>query len=656
MLLLLILLPLMGSVPLLLVRSESETRLGRWSCAVTGLTLLVMVLAVCTRFGVSLDIPLCGIHFTLDGFRAIYGLVVSFMWFVSALLTPQYFRGHHHLRRYHFFFLLCLSFTLGVFLSADLYTTFLFFELMSLSSYAWVVQEESPDALDAGKTYLAIAVLGGLVTLMGLFLLYRLTGTLVIAQLPDACAMVTDRGQLWAAALCILFGFAAKAGVFPLHIWLPKAHPVAPAPASALLSGVLTKAGIFGALIITADILPGEHRWGVLLLVLGAVTMVLGAAIAVFSNNLKYILACSSLSQIGFILVGTAALSLLGQHNALAAHGTVLYMMNHSLVKLTLFLLAGVVYCNTHALDLNQIRGYGRGKPLLHGLFLCGACSLAGIPGFLGYISKTLVHESLVELAAESGSLGVTAVEWLFLFSGGLTAAYLTKIYVAVFWQKAPADAHAASRRWGTPLSVAALMLAAIPLPMLGLLPHGLSEKLGAATLSFTGGHDFSHAVHYLAWENLKGVVISLSIGMLVYFLLIRPLLTERRDGEIRYRSLWPAWLSLEESVYKPLFRWLIRVLMTLCRMVCDLLDLLVLVMRRTLLRDTRDHVRRSPHSSVVRAMSHNSKYSQEETADHVGTVLDAFQRMEGSLSFALLMACLGLCLILLCVILHVFG
>ena len=639
MLLLLILLPLMGSVPLLLVRSESETRLGRWSCAVTGLTLLVMVLAVCTRFGVSLDIPLCGIHFTLDGFRAIYGLVVSFMWFVSALLTPQYFRGHHHLRRYHFFFLLCLSFTMGVFLSADLYTTFLFFELMSLSSYAWVVQEESPDALDAGKTYLAIAVLGGLVTLMGLFLLYRLTGTLVIAQLPDACAMVTDRGQLWAAALCILFGFAAKAGVFPLHIWLPKAHPVAPAPASALLSGVLTKSGIFGALIITADILPGEHRWGVLLLVLGAVTMVLGAAIAVFSNNLKYILACSSLSQIGFILVGTAALSLLGQHNALAAHGTVLYMLNHSLVKLTLFLFAGVVYYNTHQLDLNRIRGFGRGKPLLHGLFLCGACSLAGIPGFLGYISKTLVHEAVVELAVETGSSAITAAEWLFLLSGGLTVAYLTKIYVAVFWQKAPADAHAASRRWGTPLSVAALMLAAIPLPMLGLLPHGLSEKLAAATLSFTGGHDFSHAVHYLAWANLKGVVISLSIGMLVYFLLIRPLLTERRDGEIRYRSLWPAWLSLEESVYKPLFRWLIRVLMTLCRMVCDLLDLLVLVMR-----------------SVVRAMSHNSKYSQEETADHVGTVLDAFQRMEGSLSFALLMACLGLCLILLCVILHVFG
>ena len=103
MLLLLILLPLAGALPLLLTCSENESGLGRWSCAVTGLTLLVMVLAVCTRFGESLDIPLCGIRFTLDGFRCIYGLVVSFMWFVSALLTPQYFRGHHHLRRYHFF-------------------------------------------------------------------------------------------------------------------------------------------------------------------------------------------------------------------------------------------------------------------------------------------------------------------------------------------------------------------------------------------------------------------------------------------------------------------------------------------------------------------------------------------------------------------------
>ena len=227
-------------------------------------------------------------------------------------------------------------------------------------------------------------------------------------------------------------------------------------------------------------------------------------------------------------------------------------MMNHSLVKLTLFLLAGVVYCNTHALDLNQIRGFGRGKPLLHILFLCGACSLAGIPGFLGYISKTLVHESLVELAAESGSLGVTAVEWLFLFSGGLTAAYLTKIYAALFWQKPAAST---GRTWGTPATTAALILAALPLPVLGLLPHMLAEPVAALALPFVGGHPFGHAVHYLAWENLKGVAISLTIGMAVYFLFIRLVLMDRREGQVVYLERWPRWLSLEDRVYRPAIR-----------------------------------------------------------------------------------------------------
>lgn len=654
MLLLLILLPLAGALPLLLTRSESESGLGRWSCAVTGLTLLVMALAVCTRFGESLDIPLCGIHFTLDGFRCIYGLVVSFMWFVSALLTPQYFRGHHHLRRYHFFFLLCLSFTMGVFLSADLYTTFLFFELMSLSSYAWVVQEESPDALDAGKTYLTIAVLGGLVTLMGLFLLYRLTGTLVIADLPGLCAGVADRSQLWAAALCIFFGFAAKAGVFPLHIWLPQAHPVAPAPVSALLSGVLTKAGIFGVLLLTAQVLPGDTRWGLLILALGAVTMVLGAVLAVFSNNLKYILACSSLSQIGFILLGVAMISLLGEHNALAANGTVLYMLNHSLVKLTLFLFAGVVYANTHALDLNAIRGFGRGKPLLHAVFLCGAGSLAGIPGSCGYLGKTLLHEGIVELAAETGSWGITAVEWLFLFTGGLTTAYLLKIYVAVFWQKAPVDAHSPAR-WGTPLSVLALVLAAAALPVLGLLPHALAEKLSSAALAFTGGHPFSHMIHYFAWTNLKGVCISVAIGALVYVLFIRRALMRRENGEPRYLDRWPGWLSLERCVYRPVFGMLDRILRVLCRAVCDSLDAVLLLLRRTVLRDTRQRVRRSAFSAPVRAIARSSGRSEEDVADKAGTYLRMAGRLSNSLSFALLMTCLGLCIVLVCLLLHVF-
>ena len=484
-------------------------------------------------------------------------------------------------------------------------------------------------------------------TLMGLFLLYTATGTLVIAELHEAVATM-ERSRLWAAALCILFGFAAKAGLFSVHIWLPKAHPVAPAPASALLSGVLTKAGIFGVLLLTGQVLTGDHSWGMLLLVLGAITMVLGAVLAVFSTNLKYILACSSLSQIGFITVGASMLCLLGEHNALAANGTVLYMMNHSLVKLALFLFAGVVYYNTHALDLNDIKGFGRGKPLLHVLFLCGACSLAGIPGFLGYLSKTLVHEALVEYAHMSGMTLITVVEWLFLFSGGLTAAYLTKIYVAIFWQKGKEY----GKQWGKPASVIALCLAAVALPVLGLTPHAIAEKISGATLDFTGGHAFDHAIHYFAWTNLKGVVISLAIGMIVYFLFIRKALMTKEGF---YLSRWPKWLSLEDSVYKPFFRVLFAVVGVVCRVACDAFDVVVLAVQRVLLRYSKEKEAQS-YSPLVQAIARQSgDKAAQEAADRLDTKQDLLDRMTHSLSFGLLMTCLGLCVVLTVVICHVF-
>ena len=121
---------------------------------------------------------------------------------------------------------------------------------------------------------------------------------------------------------------------------------------------------------------------------------------------------------------------LLGEENALAVHGTLLHMINHSMIKLVLFMAAGVIFMNAHALDLNEIRGFGKRKPLLKGIFLIGALAIAGIPLFGGYISKTLLHESIVEFGG--GGL-MRAVEYIFLFSGGLTVAYMTKLYTAIF-------------------------------------------------------------------------------------------------------------------------------------------------------------------------------------------------------------------------------
>lgn len=613
--------------------------------------------------------------FSLSGFQGIYAIVTAFMWFCAALLSPQYFKGHHDLGRYYFFFLFTLGATTGVFLSGDLITTFIFFELMSFTSYTWVVQEKNKDALAAGKTYLTVAVIGGMVCLMGLFMLYGITGTLSVSELPDALSGIEKSSELYVASFCMLVGFGAKAGLFPLHIWLPKAHPVAPAPASALLSGVLTKTGIFGMLIITSRIMAGDEIWGYTLLVLGTITMVLGAVLAVFSTNLKRTLACSSLSQIGFITVGVSMLDLLGEHNALAANGTVLYMLNHSIVKLVLFLTAGAIYMGAHTLDLNRLKGYGRGKPLLAVCFFIGGCSLAGVPGFLGYLSKTLVHESIVEFIPHGGSF-IRLVEWLFLFSGGLTAAYVLKLFITIFVQKPTADTPKGCRT--SPLSALALILAALPLPLIGIMPHALAEKISLEMVHFIFGHDFGHAVHYFSFVNLKGVIISLSIGIAVYFLFIRTVLMKgERNSRIHYNPL-EGRFSVEENIYKPLLSFVISlfgavfsvldksteiiikagmfVLTVVCRFFSDFTDIIILLLTKSVFRFSGDPAEPEKHrlshgfGAFLDRHSHHPETSHRaDTFVRVSeTISLTTSRISKSFSFALFMTCLGVCVILL--------
>ena len=503
-----------------------------------------------------------GLSFQLDGFRALYALVAGVMWLMTSLLSGDYFAHHYRNRnRYYFFFLLTQGATVGVFLSADLFTTFIFFEIMSFTSYTWVAHDETPGAMRAAETYLAVAIIGGMVMLLGLFLLWNAVGTLTISELYEAAKACPRKGTIWAASICILFGFGAKAGMFPLHIWLPKAHPVAPAPASALLSGILTKSGIFGVIVVSANIFRASTAWGNMLLVLGLITMLGGAVLAVFSINLKRTLACSSMSQIGFILTGIAMGCLLGEENALAARGALLYMVNHSLFKLVLFMAAGVVYMNLHKLNLNDVRGFGRKKPILHFAFLMGAVGLMGVPGFSGYVSKTLIHEGIVEYAellAEEG-MGALALlyrgaEWIYLFSGGLTGAYMIKLYICLFWEKHPTQqiAYEAKKPYMGKLSALALLLSAAIVPALGLTPNLTMDKIADIAGGFLNAAAPAHAVHYFSLTNIKGACISLAIGLIVYLLFIRTKLMKKENGVREYVDLWPSWLDIEDRLYRP--------------------------------------------------------------------------------------------------------
>ncbi len=527
-----------------------------------------------------------GLSLKLDGFRFLYGMVTAVMWMMTTIFSKEYFQSYRNRNRYYLFTLLTFGATMGVFLSADLFTTFIFFEIMSFTSYVWVAQDEKQESLKAAETYLAVAVIGGMVMLMGLFLLYYNVGTLDMDQLPDACKACANKMGLYIAGGCMLFGFGAKAGMFPLHIWLPKAHPVAPAPASALLSGILTKSGIFGILVISSRLFFGDQVWGTLVLWLGAITMLMGAVLAVFSVNLKRALACSSMSQIGFILTGIGMQGLLGAENALAVRGTILHMVNHSLIKLVLFMAAGVIYFNLHKLDLNEIRGFGRRKPALMVCFLFGALSIGGIPLESGYISKTLLHESILEG-------GQFVVEKIFLLTGGLTVAYMTKLFVAVFIERNENQEKmdASNKQYMNFQTTFALVGSAVLLPILGLLPNQVMNPLASLGQGFVFGSEPVEAVSYYSLTNLKGAVISILIGVIVYFGFIRIcLMTEGEDGRKEYRNYWPDWLDLENLVYRPVLQHMIPFLLAfICRCFDKLVDGIVYFLQKVVFCEAKE-------------------------------------------------------------------
>jgi len=313
-----------------------------------------------------------------------------------------------------------------------------------------------------------------------------------------------------------------------LHTWLPQAHSVAPAPASAMLSAVITKAGIFGIIVVSCNIFLHDAQWGLAIVIFGTLSMVTGAVLAVFSNNIKRTLACSSVSQLGFVIIGIGMQCMLGEHNALAVRGTVLHMFNHSLLKLALFMGVGVIYVCMHTFDLNKLRGFGRKKPVLWFVFGMGLLGLAGVPLFNGYISKTLIHESIVEYIGMMPTQTILAgtlqtVEALFTFAGGLTLAYMLKLFVAIFIEKNPENQEKldAKKKYMSKLTMTVLIIAGAILPIIGMLPYWTQDILANTAQGFMHGHDPATPVNYFSLINLRGAAASIAIGLIVYFLFI---------------------------------------------------------------------------------------------------------------------------------------
>jgi len=454
--------------------------------------------------GIVFDMPGVlgvGLHFKIDTAGLIIATITAFVYLLSNIYAMSYMGHEHAQTRYYVFLLLTLAANLGVFVSGDFFTLFVFFELMAIASYVLVVHGEDFASMTAGRVYLFMSVIGGLVLLGGIVMLSGFVGSSQIAPMAHLIEERVPHGLVYVIAAMMIAGFGTKAGLFFLHVWLPEAHPVAPSPASALLSGLMVKVGVYGILrtAMTLYAAPGEAEgWtmqtniGYALIIIATVTMFGGMVNALLCNNAKELLAYSTISQIGYITLGLGAATYLGAEGAMGVGAVLYHVVNHAVFKSALFLCIGVVVFRVAELDITKLGGLWRKLPVT--AVVCGLAvlSIIGVPGTAGFASKTLLHHSIVESVEHSMKFSAThakdpilvIVEWLFLFTAAGTFCYATKLFVNVFLGKMPRHYEAVeSEPWPMRIALGAL---GVVIVVLGLRPNLLLETfVGPALAGF---------------------------------------------------------------------------------------------------------------------------------------------------------------------------
>ncbi|MDP3488293.1 MAG: complex I subunit 5 family protein [Bacillota bacterium] len=403
------------------------------------------------------------ISFMLPGLLLTYGAapiglmlasVTVVVWLAASIFSLSYMNHEHNIPRFYLLFGLSVSGAMATFLAQDFFALLLGFELMSLASYGLVAHTSTPKALRAGNIYLFLGVIGGVILSIAAAILYSAEATLVFSKLHGLPLSVT---------ILMACGFAIKAGAFPLHFWLPEAHPVAPSPGSALLSGILIKTGAYGLLQV-ASLTSHGRSYGTVLIIVALVTMSLGVALALLQHDAKRLLAYHSVSQMGYILLGVGLWAY--EHNALAMSGAVLHMINHALFKSALFLICGSALLSVGTVDLYKLGSMRKAFAIFTPLALIPALGIAGIPGFNGYVSKTLLHDALLH-SAEPSMLLALAEKIFLLVAFGTVCSFIKFAWYMFFAKPAP---EAAVRKVSTP-EILSLGLLSICIISLGIYP-----------------------------------------------------------------------------------------------------------------------------------------------------------------------------------------
>ena len=377
-----------------------------------------------------------GIALEVDALSLFFGLLVATAVFAAMLYSFSYMSHDDNEPQYYTLFLMLCGGVMGLVLSGDLFNMFIMVEILTFAAVALTAFRNTVfGALEAAFKYLVVGSIGSSCILAGTIMLYAQTHTLNFAQLS---AMIPGNLNLaTTVAYALLFiGFCTKAFLVPFHPLAADAHGAAPAPVSVLISGVLTKSGLYGIIRLTYILfrtmnLGTVQFW---LVFLGSVSMFVCVTMALAQHDFKRLLAFHSISQIGYVL--TAA----GLATALGVSAGLYHAMNHTLFKGLLFLCAGAVLHETGTTDLDKLGGLSKKMPHTTVLFLVGAFSISGIPPFNGFASKWLIYQAAYQKGVESGNIGFLLVTICCLVTSTLTLASFVKVTQSVFFGQLPKE------------------------------------------------------------------------------------------------------------------------------------------------------------------------------------------------------------------------
>ena len=377
-----------------------------------------------------------GIELRIDLLNALVLLVVTAICAIVLTASPrsldqEIWRENHH--KFYALYLLCMTGLAGMTVTGDAFNIFVFLEISSLSSYALIAQGTTRRALTSSIQYLVMGTIGGTFILLGIGMIYMVTGTLNIADMAVQLAAVGPNRTVLVALAFICIGTGIKLAVFPLHIWLPNAYTYAPAIVTAFLAATSTKVAYYVLVrflfsIFGAPLAFDALRLDAVLMPLAIAAMFAGSFVAIFQDNIKRMLAYSSIAQIGYMVLGLSLVSVSG------LTGGLVHLFNHALMKSGLFLVMAAVLLRTGSVRLEAMAGLGRRMPWTMAAFVVAGLSMIGVPLTVGFVSKWYLVMGAIQA-------GLWPVAVLILLSSLLALIYIWRVVEVAYFRQPPDDA-----------------------------------------------------------------------------------------------------------------------------------------------------------------------------------------------------------------------